>query len=376
MIRLETTSLLFTTLLLAVACGSGGTERRRVGGSNFGGSTVASQNNVAATGKNDGLASYLFTLKAAEQISPLVMSFKQSSTKEQDATQDSSLNAQRDFISETLNDMMDLKAHNPGRDFKVTVTSDTVPNASALNQSVVVNKGIIDFASNLSLAMVLCHEVAHSTRNHSSRAEAQIQDYENKNKTKSDKLDKTVAELVAANYDKSKKIFSHKNSDYVKVKPIWDDFWNGFVTFQKRFESEADVVGGRICANAGFSTAEVEEGFTSLFKQFASGTTVPKNTADKDYTVEESEIGELLHEIYGTDTHPTDAERTEQIERVKTVFVQGTDKTIADRWKKDFPGKPGLTLVPFHLMSGKVAFKHRSPLDNVMIRHTQSSIGQ
>lgn len=369
-------SIPYITLLLAVACGGGGTERTKIQGSNFGGDTNATENNVISTKDNEGLAAHLFTLKAAEEISPLVMPYKQSSTKAQSATQDATLNAQRDFISETLNDMMDLQQHKPGRDFTITVTSDPVPNASALNQSVVVNKGIIDFTSNLSLAMVLCHEVAHSTRNHSSRAEAQMQEYENKNKTKSDKLDAAIAKLVAENYNKTTKIFSHKKTDYAEVKPIWDDFWNDFVTFQKRFESEADVVGGRICANAGFSAEEVEEGFTTMFKKFASGASVAKSISDKDYTVEEAAIGELLHDIYGTNSHPTDAERTEQIERVMTVFEEGSNKTIADRWKKDFPGKSGLSLLPSNLTGANVPFNHRSPLDNVMIDRTQSRIGQ
>ena len=377
MMRLLRTTSLYITLLLPAACGGGGTERSRVAGSNYGGSPVSSENNVTPTTSNEGLTGHLFTLKDAQELTPLVMPYQESSTKAQSATQDASLNEQRDFISETLNAMMDLQEHDPGRDFTVIVTADITPNASALNQSLVVNKGIIDFASNLSLAMVLCHEVAHSTRNHSARAEEQMQEYENKKKAKSDKLDAVLAKLVAENYDKTQKTFSHKKADYNDVKPVWDDFWTGFITYQKRFESEADVVGGRICANAGFTAAEVEEGFTSLFEKFGGGT-IAKSIEDQEYTdIEEQDIGELLHKIYASDTHPTDAERTEQVVRVKEAFKEGASKTISDRWKNSFPGNAaGLTLLPSHLTSGKVRFNHQSPLDSVMIRRTQSRIGQ
>ncbi len=375
MMRLQTSTSLIAFIFTA-ACGSGGTERSRIQGSNFGGGAISGENNVAPESGEASVGGHLFTLKEAQDLSPLVMDYKESSTKAQVATQDATQNARRDFIGETLDAMMALEPHRPGRDFTITVTADPTPNASALNQSVVVNRGIIDFASNLSLAMVLCHEVAHSTRNHSSRAEAQMNDYENKNKTKSDTLDSTLSKLVAANYDKTKKIFSHKKEDYIKVKPVWDDFWNGFVAFQKRFESEADVVGGRICANSGFTADEVEEGFTSLFEKFGGGT-VAKSIDDKEYPdIELADIGELLHKIYASDSHPTDAERAEQMERIKPAFKQGATKTIAERWKKSFPGKSGLTLLPYHLTSGQVRIHHQSPLDSVMIRRTQSRIGE
>jgi predicted Zn-dependent protease len=366
---------LYISLLTATACGSDGTERTRIQGTNFGGEVSTGQSNVApdGSGNPDGLAAHLFTEQDAKEISPLVMAYKQSSTKAQNATQDASLNSERDFIKETLDAMMELTSHSPGRDFTITVTGDSAPNASALNQSLVVNKGIIDFASNLSLAMVLCHEVAHSTRNHSYRAEAEMQEYENKNKTKSDKLDSTLAELVAKNYDKEKGIFSHKKEDYQKVKPVWDAFWDGFIGFQKRFESEADVVGGRICANSGFTADEVEQGFITLFAKFG-GSTATKSIDDQQFPVQQDEIGQLLHTIYASSSHPTDAERSEQIARIRPAFQEGASKTISDRWKKSFPGKSGLSLLPSNLTSGQLKIRHLSPIDSIVIRRTQSGI--
>lgn len=321
-----------------------------------------------ATDDSGPLASWLFTLAEAEAINPLVLTYEAANAGDDAPVQSSSLTKTRDFIADFLGDMMVLAPHAPGRDFTVTVTDDSTPNASALNQSLVINKGIIDFASNLSLALVICHEAAHSGRNHSAKAEAQMTDYENKNKTKADDLDAALKQLVETNYNPSTQKFSHTESDYKRIKPLWDAFWGEFTEYQKRFESEADIVGGRMCANAGFSQEEVVEGFNSLFKLFKTMTV--KEMEFGTYTVPENEIGEFLHSIYNEDSHPTDQEREDQINRVRQAFKDGASKDIADRWKNDFP-KTSLRLTPDFSLLDHGNYRHRSPIDEAATARTQ-----
>lgn len=374
------TFMVFTSAMAAAlaACGSGeqANNRSNAGGRNAGtgpSSKAGSANNATdddstTSGGTGTLAPWLFSLTEAQAINPLVLPFEAASANDNAPPQSSSLTRQKNFISEILSDIMVLPAHSPGRDFKVTVTDDDSPNASALNQSLVINKGIMEFAPNLSLALVICHEAAHSGRNHSAKAEAQIQEYENKNKAKADALDTALQDLVETNYNPGTEKFTHRQSDYDRIKPLWDAFWGDFTNYQKRFESEADIVGARMCANAGFTQSEVVEGFTSLFKLFQGLT--QKKLSPGTYTVREEEIGDFLHSIYSDDTHPTDREREDQILRVKQAFRENSIKDIAERWKNDFP-KTGLSLTPSFSLSVDAALKHRSPADDAAVARTQ-----
>lgn len=371
--RTPARTVILTSLLFLGACGqpqgaserskSYGTAPIRNGGN--GQQTSANQNNNT---NGDALASYLFSLADAKGITALVLPYAESSTKAQDDAQDASQNANRDFIAGILDDMMNLKPHAPGRDFTIVVSADPTPNASALNQSLVINKGIIGFAPSLSLAMVICHEVAHSTRNHSSQAETYMNEYENKNKAASDKLDAELKILVAKAWNKDTQKFNHTAADYKKIKPIWDAFWAGFIIYQKKLESEADVVGGRICANSGFSTDEVENGFNKLFDLFVGAPAAEMN--EGSYSVKEPDLGKFLQSIYGGDPHPSDTERRAQITRIKDAFVQGESPAIADKWKAHFTDNTGANLAPDALPDGH----RRCAGEDIMARHTQKAL--
>lgn len=370
-------AVVVTSLLFQPACGDKeeSTDRSKNYGTTPDGERGNPQQNPennptdsATTGSDPSLPSYLFSLADAQGISELVLPYVQSSTKDQTEAQDATQNANRDFIAGILDEMMNLKPHTPGRDFTVVVSADTAPNASALNQSLVINKGIISFAPSLSLAMVICHEVAHSTRNHSSQSEKFMTEYEIKKKSAAEKLDAELKTLVARVWNKDTQKFNHTTADYDKTKPIWDVFWGDFVIYLKKFESEADVVGGRICANSGFSTTEVEDGFNKLFDLFAGMS--PQPMKEGIYPVKESELGKFLQSVYGSDPHPTDAERRVQISRVKTAFVPGESTAIADKWKAHFVDKPGANLVPDSRPAGLI---HSQGVD-IMARRTQNTL--
>lgn len=367
-------AFVFTLLLPLIGCGQSeeSTSRAKSYGTSPGGFRSSRQQAGGQdSAGSDPTQPYLFSLSDAQAITELVLPYEPASASDVTDPQDATENANREFIAGILDEMMALKPHAPGRDFTVVVSADTTPNASALNQSLVINKGIIEFAPSLSLAMVICHEVAHSTRNHGSLTETFIKEYESKNKAASDELDAATIALVASAWNKSTQIFTHTPEDYQRVKPIWDAFWSGLTVNLKKLESEADIVGGRICANSGFSTAEVEDGFNQLFDLFSGISS--KEVKYGSYPVKEQDLGKFLQTIYSEDSHPTDQERRQQITRVKAVFIQVESKDIADKWKTHFTDETGAKLT-LDSMPAMPTNHMQSLGEDIMARHTQSAL--
>jgi hypothetical protein len=207
----------------------------------------------------------------------------------------------------------------------------------ALNEKVVVNTGLLKIASGLSVAMVLCHESAHSARNHSHIYEQKLNDYDTQNKAKKDALDKALDTLLAAAYDEGTSTYTHRKADFDKAKPAWDAYWTPIDVVNKTIESEADIVGGQLCADAGFSQDEVVKGFTDLFNVFKTLDSGSTEVAEGEYEVKKDDLATFLQQLFGRQTHPTDDERLKQIARVEEVFKKdGTSPDIAQAWLSGF----------------------------------------
>jgi hypothetical protein len=362
--------LLYTRCLLLVglvtaaglstpSCSAGGGGAKRTGrnavsggpGATTGGSKSGSKGNNASNDDGtdgdeaaggDGLPAYLFTLDGARKLKPLVRPLERA-TESDLPDNDASKNELRDLISDVLNDTMKLPVMSPGRNFNVRVARDNNVNAQALNENVVVNTGILNFAPPLSIAMVICHEVAHSTRNHSKEFETAVQGYDSGHGAAKAKYEAAMSDFLKNNYTESGKQLVVSQADYDKIKPLFDAYWGDLDITSRRIESEADIVGGQICANMGFTKDQVVQGFKDLFAQFqAHGATASFQPGA--YTVDsKDDLPETLDEVFGRKSHPTDDERSEQVERVGDVFQGESAKDeIAQRWLKEYPDAAGI----------------------------------
>lgn len=322
----------------------------------------------AAAGGGGTLSPWLFSLEEAQAISPLVLPFV-AATGEEDSKHDTDFNAARDLIANFLSTTMKLAPHAPGRNFKVSVLNDEDTNAAAFNESLFFNTGLLNSASSLGVAIIACHEAAHSTRNHNSRGEKVLAEYETIFADKYAALEEAIEDLVSRRYDKAKGIFIHTVEDYEEMKSIWDDFWRVYASSQKKHESEADIVGGRICANAGFTAAEIQQGLSEIFMSLEL-LEESLSVEPGEHEVAEDELGEFLETIYG-DSHPTNTERLEQLSRVQGAFVTSKDTGVADKWKSNYPAN-GWTLAGTSDLKALKRVMHRlTPSQKMVARRIQ-----
>jgi hypothetical protein len=279
-----------------------------------------------------GIPDYMLTMDEARAVAPLVLPFDPGKGKSVPAVAAGGP-ALAAFVTDYLADVMRLKAHAPGRRFKVTIVDNPAVNAFAKDERVTVNSGILREASPLALAMVLCHEMAHAAQNHSRLTEATQAKHDASHAAEKAALDAALAQLIADSFDQKRSVFTVRQARWQPVKPLWDAYWGDLERFDLAVEATADALGGRLCADAGFSAEEVVKGFGEVFALIdAAGGEEAPEIADGEQPVPPGGLAAFLAQLFGQRTHPSVAERAAQLQRLQPFFAASGDRAVADRW--------------------------------------------
>jgi hypothetical protein len=325
---LKTKYLLYwAAITLCLGCGS--TENNRTKSRAEGNAERAATENYGGEASQGlPLPDYLFTVEQAREIVDLV-SPKETTNGAGAPPQLQKYDVFKQIFEEFLNRGMSLPEHAPGRKFDIYVIDQPEPNALTLNEMIVVHRGLIENVSPLSMALVLCHEAAHSTKNHGYKYEKQVKAYDPKVASSKVEAESAVEEYLARYLDRKNLTYTHNTREYAEASKKWNEYWHDLAVFAKTQESEADIVGGKICANLGFASTDVLEGATDLFSGLFKDLGASTQFRDGSYKIEGLKIEQFVAALFAIDTHPTASERAQQFRRISEVFIKNIDQPMA-----------------------------------------------
>lgn len=326
------------------ASGSGGGNRPGGGGQSSGGASRPQKPGASAETDDPGppaelatfevlkasLNGYLFQPGDFDKLSALVLKYPTPDFEPFPETKLSKKYGEYgSFFQEQLNQSMKVKRLAPGRTFEVRIIEDESLNASAdVFQVVRINTGYMVHGTVDSFVSTLCHEMAHSTRNHPSIPQPDVV------------LDfyKKTDEYYVKTFNFELNTYRHDRTAYLALREEWDgDVAKAASNHSKRSESEADIVGAMICAVLGMPPSTYIKGYRE--EKARNGTGIVPGEEGKtngmgllglglaDIAVEDGkeltggfettlEFGDLDRFLFPLDSHPGEDERIEQLERV------------------------------------------------------------
>jgi hypothetical protein len=298
------------------------------------------------------LAPYLLThADAARLFAPLVLEEKLASDDGKlDVEPFAAMRPVEAYIDRFLKKALAQKELKPGRTVQVIVTDDAEVNASMDGWGrMVVNSAIVESAGVDSILATLCHELAHSARNHAVADEALFDD--------------PIAEEIAAywesHYDADRLTYVHDEAAYKALVKRAAKFLRRVSVAYRRSESEADVAGARICEHLGMPVSKFRNAAHALFAVIAAahdggsdeGLVAPERLEDGLVFEDVPNDGAFLWSyLLGFDDHPGDAEREQQLARLADAIElkEGRPSDLYVSWTKGFTAargkRPGLSL--------------------------------
>jgi len=295
------------------------------------------------------LAPYLFSLAEAQAIKDIVEPYEDISGGGGDYTSDSKFGNMERFVQDFVDDAMRIKGLDPGRSFKVTVISDPSVNAAADHlQNIIINAGAIKQFSSKSMLSTLCHEIAHSTKNHS---------YKGIVLEKKDGIEKKIlnfeqeySDYINDTYDSETEVYRHNKTKYTRLAKLWKVIAEYREPIWKRDESEADIVGGMICGHLGMSSTEYKNAFDAGIGKLSDGAEGESITADDlkdgdELDIKEDESDALFYFLFYFDSHPKHKERSAQLTRVEKAIAKHFAKNdLYKDWSTGYKDAGGLNL--------------------------------
>jgi Zn-dependent protease with chaperone function len=272
------------------------------------------------------LAAYMVSETEIDTLLPIVQAYKPVDAAPETVASAAAFESARQYMEKALNGIMSLKALAPGRTIKAFVASDPQINAYADPwQQVVVNSGLLQQSPSAAAVMsVLCHELAHSARNHSFHV------MEGLTTGQSGRLFDTyitaLEDYLRQTFNPATGIYVHDSAGYARVKSVFDDYaaWKSPLDLTQ--EAEADAVGAMICATAGMPSEEFAAGQKAFFDSLEALTEDddaagqekaidPKDLADGDsFQVPSAQDLELF--LFQAPTHPSHSERIQQMRQL------------------------------------------------------------
>jgi hypothetical protein len=317
------------------SCGQNGKSR-----SSFS-STGSELNQNVGSGAGDATATrtdapanlpdYLFSTNQAKAFGPLVLAYEPASRKPEGVAQSPRYENLTSFIEGFLGQAMRLPELSPGRTFDVSMIEAADINASAFNQQLVFNSGLADSVDAISFAFVLCHESAHSTRNHSKAVE-RLLGSSGLDSPAADGIEKEITAYL--NSQVRNNVYFHEAAKYQPLRSRWDQLTRDFSKAQKRLEAEADVIGTKICALLGFDPVAITGAAKSLLGSMRSTTDMDlsKDAQYKIAGITRNDLGLILFPIH---SHPTSAERVQQLNLVEPILEKKSN-LLASEWQANY----------------------------------------
>lgn len=272
------------------------------------------------------LAAYMVSETEIDTLLPIVQAYKPVDAAPETVASAAAFESARQYMERALNGIMSLKALAPGRQIKAFVASDPQVNAYADPwQQVVVNSGLLQQSPSAAAVMsVLCHELAHSARNHSFHV------MEGLTTGQSGRLFDTyitaLDDYLRQTFNPATGIYVHDSAGYARVKSVFDNYAAWKSPFDLTQEAEADAIGAMICATAGMPSEEFAAGQKAFFDSLEALTEgddaagqgkaiEPKDLADGDsFQVPSAQDLELF--LFQAPTHPSHSERIQQMRQL------------------------------------------------------------
>ena len=278
---------------------------------------------------------YLLTIHEGEKlISPLFLKYKAPKENfEKLAERAEGYESVEKAVKKFLADAMKHKSFSPARSFNVVVTEDEQINAFMdAYENVTINTGTVkDLAAGPTLAL-LCHEMAHSARNHA---------YKMSIDPLWDKIDFSLEDKYwESQVDEDRKLYKHDKAAYEKALKRSVSTAAPYDQGVMKSESEADIVGIHICGLLGMSP----EQYLRDLGIFMDGNQMELTNSEEDFyqdgeEYEVTDLDDLYAELFTwpRPTHPENDERKAQISRIKNYVKpkSNIEKEYATTWVKE-----------------------------------------
>jgi hypothetical protein len=301
---------------------------------------------AAARSAASGLPRYLFTREDAAEIDPLVEPLRETADDQiMTALSTSRADVQR-FVETFLDGALRTPALSPGRDFTVLVLKSRDVNAYADGaQNILINEGALDVIPTLALLGTLCHEAAHSTRNHYTKRLEFADSARIKPLYKAFSDD--WSDYFARQYDTQTQTYTHDAAAYAHVLDLWTRYDAEASLVAKRQEAEADIVGGMLCAHLGMPVDRYIESFEQLASILDVGAATSHALTDPKELTDGEQVSlppdELFFFLFPSDTHPSFPERLGQLRDVQSVIASHLDRNgpFFQTWMTGYALKSG-----------------------------------
>ncbi|MCX6131584.1 MAG: M48 family metalloprotease [Proteobacteria bacterium] len=246
-----------------------------------------------------------------------------------------------EFMQRTVDQASELKPLAPGRSFKVNIMDTLFSNAFADgNQNIVLLAPGIQTVDAELLLPILCHEMAHSFRNHAVKKAG-------KGSEKSQISDKAKNDYFNSQYNENTNVYTHNATAWKKmIAVVLDNLDKEELIMDNHLESEADVLGGMICAELGLDPALFLKGFSRMDEGFKTpSSNIPKNSLPADladgahFIIGPLDLSSYVFAVEELSDHPKTEDRIAQIKkflpRIQTHF--NANSTLAQDWLNTMP---------------------------------------
>jgi Zn-dependent protease with chaperone function len=313
-----------------------------------------SNNQVTPMVDESNLPSYLFSTPQAQAIESLVdpylrPPFPETAPPGQVSTNYTQL---KTFIEGFSNKVFALPTFQPGRTFKVSIMEDDVFNAFADGyQNIIFNTGFVKNAGDLGSLEILCHETAHSAKNHASKNPEDA--LSAAQKSAMNQFYNSLNTYMNQAFNPNAGVYTHNRNQYLQLRQQWDQIAPALGDSLKRHEAEADVVGAMICAEMGLKPGDFMNGMkennkvqeTLVGAQPPQDPTKIPNGERINMTMDQAQEFVQFF-LFPVASHPTNPEREKQIERLMPVIEKRykSSQTFATEWRAEIAKQKGLSL--------------------------------
>ena len=279
-------------------------------------------------------------------------------------------------VSEFFAGLFAKPSMQPGRNMKVFIIDDKSLNASCDSfQKVRLNTGLVNVKNSALTSLVLCHEISHSARNHVVKSlplAEKIFGTSAAPNPEMDQIDAAIQAYMTKAHNPTQGVYTHRKAEFDPLLKRFKDHVRPYEQESKKHESEADVLGSFLCAQAGMKAEQwlnayqtfVQAGQTSAGSGLQDGSQVPDGGQLKVTTADLNDF--IVEFLFSIDSHPSDQERLDQFKRLSDLMVKEQDlaaKTFADLVTKLNAASGGTSLYEEELSESDMGIKRYPSLD-------------
>ncbi len=342
MSRVFSIAVAASLLLASLACNEGGSSRqtRKAQGTTSPGGPCTTNCKPNGTGETaTTLASYMLKPEDLKKYSPIVLPYEEPGDSPESLVSFAALSSVRTALESNSNKIMALKDLLPGRTIEVSIIEDESLNAAANGwQQVMVNSGAVKYATEKELLTVICHELAHSARNHTA-VTMEFLSTDQKAVEVWSRHERSGNAYLTKVYSISEGTYTHNSALFAQAKADFAAFKEIFEPFRKRQEAEADAVGSMICAKAGLPVADFSGSIISFLSKIDAP--LPDGTIGmselKDGDVVEIPKDLVWDFVFQLDSHPPNAQRALQMKTLSPHLTpfEVASSPVATTWLKE-----------------------------------------